>query len=297
MDFTPIKDFMQHMLDLKIPGNAVSIWKDGKEVFSYASGFADRENQIPMTPDHLVNIYSCSKVATVTAALQLYEQGRFGLDDPVSAFLPEWGQLTVQTANGIEKAKKTMTMEHLFTMTTGLNYNTEKPLFHGEKTDTRSIIRQLANEPLDFEPGTKWQYGLSHDVLACVVEVISGQRFADYVQEHIFAPCGMENSFFHTDLPGAKQYRMITPTQMGLVDAQAYGNEILHPNTSVELTDGSNWLVFGPDYDSGGAGIVTTVSEYAKFCNALLRGQLLKPETMALMCQNHLSPAQAACYN
>lgn len=298
MDFTPIKEFMQHMLELKIPGNAISIWKDGKEVFSHAAGYADRENQIPMTCDRLINIYSCTKVATVTAALQLFEQEKFNLDDPVSAFLPEWGELTVRTANGIEKAQKTMTLRHLFTMTSGLNYNVDIASFKGEKTDTRTVVRELAKEPLDFEPGEKWQYGLSHDVLACVVEVITGQRFSDYVQEHIFAPCGMENSHFcNENLPMAKQYRMVTPNLGDLVDAQAYGNEILHPDTYVELTDGSNWLVPGSDYDSGGAGIVTSVSQYSRFCNALLQGQLLKQETMDLLRQNHLSDTQAKTYN
>lgn len=298
MDFAPMKAFMQHMLDLKIPGNAVSVWKDGKEVFSHTAGYADRETKEPMTADHLINVYSCTKVATVVTALHLYEEGLFRLDTPVSEFLPEWADLTVRTDHGIEQAKETMTLHHLFTMTSGLNYNVDIPAYKGEKTDTRSVIRELAKEPLDFEPGAKWQYSLSHDVLACVAEVATGKRFADLVKEQIFVPCGMENSHFHNEgLSMAKQYRMVTPNLGDLVDAQAYGHEILHPDTYVELTDGSNWLVPGPDYDSGGAGMVTSVNQYAKFASDLLQGKLLKPETMAMLCSNQLTPAQAKTYD
>ena len=297
MDFTPMKAFLHHLTDWKIPGNAISVWKDGKEVFSYATGYADLENKIPMTSNHLLNIYSCSKVATVTAALQLYEQGRLGLDDPVSAFLPEWGELTVRTEGGIEKAKATLTIRHLFTMTGGLNYNID---FVGRQTDTRSVIRALAKEPLDFEPGTKWQYGLSHDVLAAVVEVISGQRFADYMQTHIFAPSGMTDAHYHREglePRMAQQYRMTHPAEPDLVAAQAYGSSGLPQDAVVENEGLGNWLVFGSDYDSGGAGIITSVSEYGKFCNALLEGKLLKQETIDLMRQNHLTDAQAKTYN
>lgn len=300
MDFTPLKSFMQHMLDLKIPGNAVSVWKDGKEIFSHAAGCADRETGEPMTADHLLNLYSSSKVATVTAALQLYEQGVFRLDDPVSAFLPEWGDLCVRTEHGIETAKETMTIRHLFTMTSGLNYNVDIPAFKGRQTDTRSVIRELAKEPLDFEPGAKWQYSLSHDVLACVVEAASGMRFADYMQAHLFAPAGMTEAYYdRTSILDrmAQQYRMITPNLGDLVDAQAYGHEILHPDTRVEVEGKGNWLVPGPDYDSGGAGIITSVAQYAKFCSALLQGKLLKQETMALMCTNQLTPRQARTYD
>lgn len=297
MDFTPMKAFLHHLTDWKIPGNAVSIWKDGKEVFSYATGCADRENGIPMTADHLLNIYSCSKVATVTAALQLYEQGNFRLDDPVSSILPEWGDLTVRTANGMEKAKNTLTIRHLFTMTSGLNYHID---FVGERTDTRSVIRALAREPLDFEPGQKWQYGLSHDVLACVVEEVSGQRFADFVQSHIFAPSGMTDAHYHMEgleARMAQQYRMTHPAEPDLVAAQAYGSSGLPEDAVVENEGLGNFLVFGPDYDSGGAGIVTSVSEYGKFCNALVCGKLLKQPTIDLLRQNHLTEAQVGTYN
>ena len=92
MDFTALKNFLDALTSWRIPGNGVKVCLEGREVFSYTSGYANVEKQIPMTLDHFVNIYSCSKVATVTAALQLYEQGKFLLDDPLYAFIPEFNE-------------------------------------------------------------------------------------------------------------------------------------------------------------------------------------------------------------
>ena len=110
MDFTLLKDLMNRLTAWRIPGNSVSVCLNGKEVFSYQSGFSDLENRIPMTPDRLFNIYSCSKVTTVTAALQLYERGLFLLDDPLYDFLPAYREMYVKDENGgLTKAKNPIT--------------------------------------------------------------------------------------------------------------------------------------------------------------------------------------------
>ena len=204
MDFRAMQDLMDRLTAWRIPGNAISVWKDGREIFTWQSGYADMENKLPMTPEHFINVYSCSKVTTVTAALQLYEKGYFLLDDPVSDFIPEFGQLTVRREDGqLEKAKNPMTMRQLFTMTSGLNYDCGSESIRqaveatGGKADTLTVAKYIAREPLCFEPGESWQYSLSHDVLAAVVSAISGKKFRDYVRENIFEPLGMENSMYH----------------------------------------------------------------------------------------------------
>ena len=162
MDFTDLKEFMDHLTSWRIPGNGLKVCLEGKEVFSYTSGYADVENKIPMTLDHYVNIYSCSKVATVTAALQLYEQGKYQLDDPLYAFIPEYKEMYISDEKGLRKAEKPITLRHLFTMTSGLTYNRDTQAFQKAreltdgKMDTLTVIRCLATDPLAFEPGERW---------------------------------------------------------------------------------------------------------------------------------------------
>ena len=255
-----------------------------------------------MTPQHMLNLYSCSKVATVTAALQLYEKGFFLLDDPLYEFIPEFREMSVKTPNGIEQAKNPITLRHLFTMTSGLNYNCGVPAFEKARTltdgkmDTLTVIRCLAEEPLDFEPGSRWQYSLSHDVLAAVVEVISGQKFRDYMKESIFEPLDMDAVYHNEPLQNrmAQLYRYDNSPVTDAVALQS--GAVRQTDGRIVLTRKSNHLVFGSEYDSGGAGITTTVSDYAKFCAALAnRGmgingnRILAPGTVALMKDNQLN--------
>ena len=306
MDFTNLEQFMDHLTAWRIPGNAVSVCLHGNEVFSYQSGFADMENQIPMTKDHYINIYSCSKVATVVAALQLYEQGKFLLDDPLYSFIPEYREMTISDKDGVRKAQNDITLRHLFTMTSGLTYNRETAAFQkareltGGKMDTLTVIRCLAEDPLASEPGEMWRYSLSHDVLGAVVEVISGQRFGDYVREHIFQPLGMEKACYHNESVRDKmavQYRYEDGSTGGLVAQQA-GESKGGEGKAVPVDPGARHA-FGPEFDSGGAGITTTVAEYSKFCAALANGgvgatgeRILAPGTIDLLRTNQLSESQ-----
>ena len=306
MNFTALEQFMDHLTGWRIPGNAVSVCMEGKEVFSYQSGFADVENRVPMTKDHYINIYSCSKVATVTAALQLYEQGKFLLDDPLYEFIPEYRHMYVSDQNGVRKAEKAITLRHLFTMTSGLTYNRDTPAFEKArqltdgKMDTLTVIRCLAEDPLAFEPGEMWRYSLSHDVLGAVVEVVSGQRFGDYVREHIFQPLGMERAMYHNENVRDKmavQYSYMDGSTGGIVAQQA-GAAAGGEGKAVPVEPNARHA-FGLEYDSGGAGITTTVAEYSKFCAALACGgvgatgeRILAPGTIDLLRTNQLSEDQ-----
>lgn len=307
MDFRPIKEFMDRLTAWRIPGNSISICLNGREVFSYSSGFSNLKMKIPMQRTELLNIYSCSKVATVTAALQLYEKGYFLLDDPLYDYIPEFKEMYIKTGeNSLEKAKTPITLRHLFTMTSGLTYNTDTDAFvkareqtYG-KMDTLSVIRCLAKAPLSFEPGECWQYSLSHDVLATVVELISGRRFQDYVKENIFEPLEMYDSYYHNENVQhlmAEQYRYESSDETDIVKLQSKTDE---KNQGKLINVGKNVsLIFGPEYDSGGAGITTTVRDFSKLAAALsnsgksVKGErILSKGTVELMRSNQLNNKQ-----
>lgn len=306
MDFQAMRDLMDRLTAWRIPGNAAKVYLGGKEVFSYQSGYADLETGEEMTAEHLINIYSCSKPATVTAALQLYEKGLFLLDDPLYEFIPEYRDVVVrQPDGGLKKAENPITLRHLFTMTSGLHYNKNIPAFEKAKSltegkmNTVAAMRCLAEEPLDFEPGTVWQYSMSHDVLAAVVEVVSGKRFRDYMKENIFDPLGVFAVYHNEELQDkmAQQYQYFDEEQTDIVAQQAYGNaqkdgHLVNVGKNVDY-------VFGSEFDSGGAGITTTVADYAKFCAALANGgmglngeRILARGTVELLKTNQLTEQQ-----
>ena len=311
MNFRSMRDLMNRLTAWRIPGNAAVIYLGGKEVFSYSSGCADLETKEAMTTEHLLNLYSCSKVATVTAALQLYEKGFFLLDDPLYAFLPEFAEIAVKQPDGtIKSAENPITIRHLFTMTSGLNYNCGVPAFSkvrdltAGKMDTRTVVRCLAEEPLDFTPGSRWQYSLSHDVLAAFVEVVSGKKFRDYMQENIFAPLDMDACYHNEPVQDrmASLYRYENSTESDVVKLQS--GAVQQAEGRIVKTRKSNHLVFGSEYDSGGAGITSSVADYAKFCAALANkglgltgNRILAPGTVELMKTNQLTPSLQKDFN
>ncbi len=304
MDFTALKDFMNRLTAWRMPGNSVSVYLKGKEVFRYSSGYANLEEKIPMTGDELLNIYSCSKAATVTAALQLYEKGFFLLDDPLYDFLPEFRHMYVKEADGTLRESKTpITMRHLFTMTSGMDYNSQCPAFDKAreltdgKMDTLTVVRCMAEKSLLFEPGEEWEYGLNHDILAGVVELISGKRFSQYMQENIFEPLGMQGAVYHNASVQdkmAEQYQYVNSKETDLVKLQMAAD--VRQDGYNKNIGKKNILEFGDNYDSGGAGITISVPEYAKFGNALANGgvgatgeRILSPNTIEVLRSDQLN--------
>ena len=280
MDFTLLKNFMDDLTAWRIPGNDCSVWLDGKEVFRYQSGYSDLENKIRMTDDKMFNIYSCSKPATVTAGLQLYERGKFLLDDPLYDFINEFKEMRINTADGdLIKAKNPITLRHLFSMQSGFNYDYRDAIEEARKlTDGRmetvETIKCVAKHvTLSFEPGTKWQYGISHDVLAAVIEVISGKKFRDYVRENIFEPLGMYDTAYHYNdrimerLCPQYHFYEDDGEERTLVEMQSEGT--VSEGGCIKRIQDINTSIHGPEYDSGGSGVITSVSDYVKFVNAL----------------------------
>lgn len=307
MDFTNLKAFMDHMAAERTPGNAVEVYLGGEKVFQYVSGYSDLENRIPLTGEEMYNIHSCSKITTVTAATQLLERGKILLNDPLYEYFPEFKTMYVRDKEGnIREAKNPITVEHLFTMTAGFTYDMEIDGFKrakertGGKMDTVETIRCLAGDPLAFEPGTHWRYSICHDVLAGLVSVVSGQTFRDYVKENIFEPLEMTQSVYHptseTLAKTAEQYSFVSAgeEQFDIVEAQKSGNA--KDGYFKNVGKYSRWHKIGEEFDSGGAGIITTVSDYAKLMAALAgfgRGvggeRILSPYSVDLMRTNRLS--------
>lgn len=281
--FENVKAMCQSFLKMGVPYFDVIIYKDGKEILRYMDGFVDVDKKTPPTGKELLNVYSSSKPITVTAALQLWEKGLFDLEDKLSKYLPEYGEMTVKTENGIVPAKNPILIKNLFTMTAGFNYNLVAPWIERLRKDTdgrcptREVARYLASEPLDFEPGTDYMYSLCHDVLAALVEVLSGQKFEVYVKENIFDPLGMTRSDF------------LLPYER--FDELAISYDFNKDDKTLKVRTHNEYR-FGPEHASGGAGLVTTVDDYIKFIEALRTYKLLKKETIALINQNWLSPEQ-----
>lgn len=306
MDFSNLKQFMDHLTSWRIPGNSVVVYKDGEKVFSYSSGYSDVENKVPMSGDELLNVYSCSKPITVAVAMQLFEKGKFLLSDPLYDFIPEFKDMYVKNKDGsIVPAKNPITIQNLFTMTAGFSYNFKLPAFEKAarltdgKMDTLTTIRCLAEEPLCFNPGEHWNYSVCHDVLAAVVEVISGMKFRDYVTENIFKPLEMKDSVYHNDDVQSKmaQQYMFNAGNDDIVAMQAQG--LGKCGGVLERIEKTVSHVLGSEYDSGGAGVTTSVSDYGRFAAALANGgrglngeRILASATVDLIRQNQLSDVQ-----
>lgn len=313
MDFTNLKNYLDYMATERTPGNAIEVYLGGKSVFRYASGYSDLENHTPFTGEEMLYVYSASKITTVTAAMQLLEQGRFLLEEPLYEYIPEFRDMYVKNPEGnIVKAQKPITIGDLFTMTAGFSYDFHTEGFQKAKEvtngrmDTVATIKCVAQDPLCFEPGSHWQYSICHDVLAALVSVISGQNFRDYVKEHIFLPLDMTESVYHqteeTLTRTVPQYRFVANGEksMDIVEAQKNGSA----KDGIFVKEGKeNSHILGEEYDSGGAGIITTVYDYAKLMAALgnsgmgLTGErILSRYSVDLMRTDRLTEAQKKDY-
>lgn len=283
--FEKTKALCDSFLAMGVPGFDLMVCKDGECVLRYMNGYSDREKKTPMKGDELYNIFSCSKMFTCVAAMQLWEKGLFRLEDILSDYMPEFKEMTVKTPEGIVPAKTQIHIYDLFQMTAGFDYNLESPSLKQLRIDTdgrcptREVARALAKEPLQFHPGEKYLYSLAHDVLAALVEVLSGEKFEDYVKKNIFDRVGMPDSDF---LIPMEDYEKVIPLYRGTPEGV-----VNHPLGKVPM------YRIGTEHASGGAGCVSTVEDYMKFLEALRSGEtLLKQDTLRLMATQRLNPQQ-----
>jgi len=292
------RHFRRYVDDGLLAGWTVAVTRRGRVAHLSHHGQRDLEAGLPVTDDTIWRIYSMTKPVTSVAVMMLYEQGALELTDPVARFIPSFADARVYNA-GPALAPSTVPVTepvrvwHLLTHTSGLTYG----FHHAHPVDEMYRLRgfdysgppgvnlatacdQLAELPLLFEPGTEWNYGVSTDVLGRVVEVASGQPFEAFLDEHVLGPLGMDETAWWVDEPDLDRLATLymRGPDGGLAANMALGEEVTRP----------------PVLHAGGGGLVSTVGDYHRFTQMLLRGgeldgvRLLGPRTVAYMTRNHL---------
>jgi CubicO group peptidase (beta-lactamase class C family) len=297
-DFRPAHAAMRRYVDGNLlPGfsSAVLVGRDLVDVSCI--GWADKEAQIPLRVDHIFRIFSNTKLITSCAALLLFEDGRFQLDDPIEGFIPQLAARRVlrpgaTSLDQTEPAVRPITIRHLMSHSSGLSYGLLDPrtlIFNAYNerkvnspaTTLAEMIDVLADLPLAYHPGASWEYSVAIDVLARLVEVISGQRFDAFIQSRILGPLGMvDTGFVVSDRHRLVAYYAgadpVDPMKPGLMraDALPYPGAYLRPFPR----------------QAGGAGLVSTLPDMVALIRSLLPGgrTLLMPETIELMMTNQL---------
>jgi methyl acetate hydrolase len=267
-----------------VPGLVVIAATRDRVVYQGVFGKAEVGRERPMTADAIFRIASMTKAVTSVAAMQLYERGRFALDDPAEKYLPELAHLMVfesfDHATGAYKVRPAatkVTIRHLLTHTSGLGYGFTSPIVRDFKP--RDGEKYEAG-PLLFEPGTQWIYGPSVDWVGRLVEKLSGKNLEEYFREHIFTPLEMPDTFYN--VPANKQARLVTVhrRQDGPADAR--------------LTEQPNQPQRPATTFSGGGGLASTASDYIRFARTILNGgaldgaRILSADTVALMIKNQI---------
>jgi CubicO group peptidase (beta-lactamase class C family) len=285
----------QHIDDGKHAGAISLIVRGGAIVDWQTYGFRDLEAKLPMEKDTIVRIYSMSKPITSVAVMMLFEEARFRLDDPISKYIPEFKEMKVfkgGTADRPESvdAKTPITIKHLLTQTSGMTYDFgNSPVEQlNKKAELWSaptfpeFIARASKLPLAHEPGEKWTYGINTDVLGYLVEVVSGQKFEDYVAQRIFTPLGMADTGFL--VPEGKRARLAKIYETGPDGKLRPAKPIL-----------DSYHGPGDGFPSGGGGLYSTIGDYARFAQMLLNGgrldgaQILGRKTVEFMLANHLN--------
>ncbi len=300
-DFKPAHAAMQRFVDGNILAGVSSAVLVGSDLVDVnCAGWADKEAGIPLQVDHIFRVFSNTKLITSCAALMLFEEGKFKLDDPIENYIPQLGNRRVLRAGATsleqtEPAKRSITTRHLLSHSAGLSYglfDPGTPIFaaYNERkmlnpaTPLADMIEQLADLPLLYHPGTSFEYSVATDVVARLVEIISGQNFAQFIQARILDPLGMVDTAFV--VPEKDRSRLV---------AYYAGADLMDPmKPGLTRTDNSPYpgayLRPVPRFNGGG-GLVSTMPDMVALIRSLLPGgpTLLKPETIAAMMTNQLA--------
>ena len=299
----------QYVDEGKLAGVITMVARDGKLVHFEAVGNKGADDPRPLEKDDLFRIYSMTKPITATAAMQLYEQGKFHMNDPVHKFIPEFKDLTVLNEDGEQVPVKThMTMQQLLSHTTGLSYGfdpvndpvdklyVEAKLWEHENLD--ALMQTVSKLPLKFEPGSAWHYSIAVDVTGAVIERISGQSFDEYLEEHIFDPLDMDDTFFQ--LPAEKKARFLPNHSW---DPKNNKLVAMNPELLIQMGASEKSAMFNFDevsLYSGGGGLISTAMDYLKFAEMMRNGgeldgvRILGEKTVKYMAKNHLTASITA---
>ncbi len=285
-DFTHLLEHLDFLPRYGIPSFEICVKRDKEELLR-RSGGSDR----PPLPGALYYAYSVSKPVTSFAAMALVERGLLDLDAPVSDILPEFARLYVKDGDGVRPARTVLTVRHLFTMTSGFSYFVSSDCLKAMKAGsggacpTRDAVRHFASLPLEFDPGERFMYGLSHDILAACAEVCSGMRYSEWVKKSVFGPLEMNDSRWGTDEEAASRLEPLYT-----MDSQM---------KTIRKISTHNGYVFGPEYESGGAGLISSLDDLSKFACAMARlgegengVRILKRETADLIRTDALNDRQ-----
>lgn len=270
--------------DIGIPAWGVVVTRDHEELLRHTSGYADFDRTRPYTDDCYCWLFSLTKVATCTAAMQLVERGVIRFEDAVADYLPAFSDMKVLDGGKLRPAKRPITVLDLFTMRSGLDYELDSLVgATGADATNLAIISNIARRPLLFDPGERFLYSLSHDVLAGVIEVASGMPYDEWLQRDLFDPLGMTETGF------IASYRECSP----FLAQYIYEGGKAAPYTM------ENNYVLSPAYRSGGAGLATTLRDYIKLLDALANEgmgatgrRVLTPESVRAIAQNRLTDEQ-----
>jgi CubicO group peptidase (beta-lactamase class C family) len=280
-------------------GTSALIWQDGREVYFGTAGMADRNAKRPMRRDTIAQIFSMTKPVTGVALMQLWEQGKFRLDDPLAKYLPEYASMRVyagQNAGGTPRyvpADRPILVRDILRHTAGFAYGPGPTPVHDAYVAADPLAltvplseasRRLAGVPLLFQPGTQWEYSMAVDVQAALVEKLSGERFADYVRGHIFEPLKMTETAWRQ--PDARLPRFAAMN-------------VMKDGKLVQQSDAEAGMLNFQDHalTPGGFGLASTLDDYQRFARMLLnKGELdgariLKPSTVRLMATDQLDPS------
>lgn len=291
-----------HGLDMKIT-------RGHETVYRCMLGHSDYERKTPVSERDLYNIYSASKVITMTGVMQLIEQGKLGLNDPLEKYLPEFAHMRYAADfkmgefpfrwpdenSQLVPAQNPMRIHDLMSMTAGMSYDVASAPIrkvveetHGEAT-TRQVVTAMAQMPLLCEPGTRYSYALGHDVLAAIVEVVTGMTFGAYMKRNVFEPLGITEMYYQ--VPAGEEHRLFAQ----------YGKDW---DTGKIKRDESMIYRITKNYESGGAGLCTTVDEYTKVLEALANGgvgrtggRILKQESVLAIGRNWLTEQELADFS
>jgi CubicO group peptidase (beta-lactamase class C family) len=296
-----LDDLMQGFVNEGIVPNAVTyVARRGKIVHFKAFGYSNLENKTPLKKDDIYRIASQSKAITTVALLTLYEEGKFLLEDPVSKYIPAFKNPRVlenYDKNTLmfttRPAKREITIHDLLTHTAGIPYEHplenrpefKVPYFNSTENDVLAdVVNKIAARPLLADPGEKYVYGLNTDVAGRLIEVLSGMSFDKFMKERVLDPIGMTDTHFY--LPDAKSSRLVELYSKAKTEEKL----TLHTNNAYR-----QYAVSGArSYFSGGAGLLSTIEDYAKFCQMLLNGgtyngkRVLGRKTVELMGRNHI---------
>jgi len=297
MSFENLKATLDRYVGVHYPGIDMCVHHKGKEIFRYQAGYSNHETKTPVDPNALYHIFSCTKPGTCVAALQLLEKGYYRLADPVYEYIPEYKDMVVKVTNPngsvkFEKPKSPVTVGQLFSMTSGIDYNFKVECIDEVRERTKGkmptleVVKAIAKKPLNFHPGERWLYGLNHDVLGGLIEVWSGMKFGNYIQKNVYEPCGMtETSLKINDEKRARLQDMCRVKQ----------GEFTYVPNECEYTFGEDC-----EYESGGGGAISSVSDHIKFVDALTNGGvspktgecILTQRTIDIMRTNNLTDVQ-----